>query len=437
MRKILLDIFIAVILCILLLVCLRIIASLSPFFQSNFGKDIYKILQSSIILFCLFTIGYKRIWEFKKLNKRSFWLAAIGALIFIIIYNFVSVHKNIVAYYNYFTGENFIAWPGKIYQNDPLLGYKPKASAKGAFLYNKIPSIPIRINEAGFRVPVFDDSLSKINNSTDLLFLGCSFTFGSAVKAEDAFPHIVAHQTNQHYINAGAGGYGLSQMYILSEMLIRKYKPSCIVLQYSPWLISRSLEEFAPSKGGYLLPTPYFSAESDSFKVQPPVFESTAASLEPAEDRKAYSGKFIKYYFEKGLVYFSREQWKLIIVRLQNLFSKRKRPTGNRSEAQLFAYRKIFELSAKHHVNMILLKINGQPFSEDFRKLIETNNVCIANADSLLYRRLGSASKEKYAKAYYHWGFNGNDSVLVDLHPNILAHKIISEAVLQCINKKF
>lgn len=321
-----------------------------------------------------------------------------------------------------------------MYAKDDTLGYRMIKNNRSSLVYNLLPTVPVRTDQEGFRIPDSIPTLTATEKSVDLLFLGCSFTFGSACKAENTFPYLIAAEKKMNYVNAAVGGYGVAQMYLQAKQLIPRFKPKYVIVQNSPWLIVRGISEFAPSRGGYLLPTPYFSDEGSSFQVESPIYHSSVERLFPAQDRKSYYGKFFKYYIEKGIPYFLREQIQIFFVRCKNILFLKKRPTRRVVEAEQFAYSEIFKIAKQYSVKVILLNLSNSPGSDKCRKLGDRgNNVVIANADSLLYQFLGTDSEIAYHKTFCHWSKSGKDSVFVDSHPNKLSHRLIAESILMHI----
>lgn len=436
MKKLLIDILVGITICLLLFISLSYFAKYTGLFKSDVNKTIYQTLQCFILLFCIIGIAYKRIWFVSDFKRGPSALSKIALFLFIFFtcFNFLSINKKIKAYYNSFNSDNFITWSDQVYLQDDSLGYKMKPNTNAFQIYSNMNPIPVVTNQDGFRVPGFFDTLSVLKTKTDLLFLGCSFTYGSACKAEDTFPYVVAKEKKLNYINAGVGGYGLAQMYLLSQKLIFTYKPKYVIIQYSPWLLERSVNEFAPTRGGYLLPAPYFAKKNNSLELQLPVFKSYVNTLNPLRDREIYHNDFIAYYFKKGIIYFTREQIQIILLRIKNLLSVKQRPAKEKAEVELFAYKEMFEKAKQNNSKIILCKIAGPQFSENFKTLLKEYNVSLADAKSLLYSNLGSDSEEKYKIKYNHWGHKGNDSVFIDGHPNTLAHKIIASSILKEIN---
>jgi len=127
----------------------------------------------------------------------------------------------------------------------------------------------MRYDKDGFRIPV-EGNTTLSNPHPLVLTLGGSFTYGDATYAEDTYPHLIARYLGGTTRNAGRCGYGISQMMILAKRLVPTHKPDYLIVQYSPWLIDRARNPFAPTHFGKT-PTPFFYGK-DELEVHPPVF---------------------------------------------------------------------------------------------------------------------------------------------------------------------
>jgi hypothetical protein len=179
LKKILIDIIIATIICLFLLFSLGYFAKFTGLFNSDFNKTIYQLLQSSILFFVIIGITYKRIWNISDLKKNTsaIYIWTLFLITFFICYNVLSINKKLKAYYTYFNSENFIAWDKQVFQLDDTLGYKMIPNTDAFQIYSYMNPIPTKINAKGFRVPAYFDSLSELKPEVDVLFLGCSPDF--------------------------------------------------------------------------------------------------------------------------------------------------------------------------------------------------------------------------------------------------------------------
>lgn len=393
-----------------------------------------KLLYTIAISFCVTAFFYNRIWSKLIFRKpvQLFFFVAFQICLFFVFFQLVSIHKNIKDYYEYFASENFKSWEGNTYTSDTLLGYKLSHDQLSSFVYIGDNKIPVKTDKDGFRIPADLGLLTYNEKPIELLFLGCSFTFGAACKAEDGFPYLVAKAKEMNYVNAGVGGYGLSQMLILAEELIPRYRPKYVIVQRSHWLIERSMSEFAPTRGGYHIPVPYFADSANSFRVEKPIYQSSIGTLFPITDRELYKGRFLTYYFTKGFPYFGKEQLKIIKSRLKNVLGIKPKPTKLKYEAELFAYEKMSAIAKAYNVKVIVVSVNS--FSNHINPFFTTSKYLIANADSTLNSKLNKPlNKDDYFKLFGHWTNINGAETMFDSHPNARAHSLIAETILSKI----
>lgn len=435
MKRFFLDALLSLLICAVLLFVWQAIASATGYFIPLEKRDAYKIGQAIIIVFCISVLGYKRLWSKKTVTKplHAFVFLVAHTLLFYCVFHLVSIHKNTVAYYRYFTDNNFKSWKGKMYMRDSLLGYRLAPLLSSQMVYSQMPAMNVFTNSGGFRISENEQKEQLTTQQTDILFLGCSFTFGSACNAEETFPYIVSQEKQYRYINAGVEGYGLAQMIIAAKEILPKYRPSVVVLQYSPWLAYRSTFQFAPSHGGYLLPVPYFSKQKRSYQIEYPIYRSSVEQLFPEQDRQQFRGHFLKYYFQKGFLYYAGEQLKIIKHQLRYISGNAEWPTRNIKEAEAYGYTELFQLIESYNARIVVLKLNNGPVQSSEDATLHHPNLLIADADSLMVGELDTINSNSYNRKFGHWAKKGRDSVMVDSHPNKLAHKIIAEAIIKAL----
>lgn len=437
MRKKLLEFFITCLILTGLLKGLKYLALSTGYFDKTQNVTLYVSLQTFVFIFCILGVTYKRLWQAKNLKRPvsfSLFIVAISALFFF-LYNLVSVHRNLLAYYRYVNSSNFISWGSNIYKYDSLSGYALKSNLNSFLFYTEKGKVAVYTDSNGFRISGFPENNSGTLTGVDYLFLGCSFTFGSACSAENSFPYLISKQNEKKYINAGVGGYGLAQMVLLAKELIPKFRPKYVIVQRSPWLVERSLQKFAPSRGGYLIPTPYFSESNDTINIEPPLFAVDMKTLNPYDDYKNYKQRFFRYYFEKGLPFFLNQQLKLIYGDAKLFFRIKKTQSPSSEKSERLAYNLIAQIAKMNKAKIVLLNIHNGPFLFKNDIIMKTSEYTVANADSLLLNRLENNFEKNYYKKYAHWAVINNDSILIDLHPNEKAHKIIADAILSALNK--
>ena len=70
-----------------------------------------------------------------------------------------------------------------LYTSDDTLGFKPIPNSSGELILCAGDTVPIRFDDYGFRMPNAGTSSPFTPDSVDVLYLGCSFTFGYGCRA--------------------------------------------------------------------------------------------------------------------------------------------------------------------------------------------------------------------------------------------------------------
>ncbi|KUG24438.1 hypothetical protein ASZ90_005768 [hydrocarbon metagenome] len=388
------------------------------------------------LLFLFISISYKYFWSFRTFkNKQSiikFLLIAFISFLFL-LYSANLVFRAHEAY-KYLMSENRAGVEGVEYQADDILGFKPVPNAKVFETYITGDRIPIAYDSNGFRIPLSGESKINESNKTGLLFLGCSFTFGAGCYAEETFPYIVAKETNRSYINAGISSYGLAHMLILAEKLIPKYKPDYVIVQYSPWLVSRSVNMFAPVNF-FSLPVPYFAERNNSIVLEFPVYNSYFKYFEAQQIKSLYKGKFLKFLFTEAVVFSFYEMWSYLKTQFLLITGQHLRPATNLREVERYTYNIIKTITEKNGATLIILNLGDIEYSKFSHSLFPDENVHFAEADSFLNDFLKTSHSKDYYTEFCHWKPSGKDNIIIDYHPNSKAHRLIANSIIEEINK--
>jgi len=210
----------------------------------------------------------------KKIFLFSFLMTLFVVFVILSAYFILSVGGRSYKLYSLIKSPEGRGWEGIVHEADPLLGYRPVPLAQG---FEVLPDgknvMRVVFNENGCRVPHenYGREPERKSSSPTLLFLGCSFTFGSACPAEDTFPFLLAERIGGTAFNAGVISYGFPQMIIRARHLIPEIKPTFVVLQSSPWLIFRGNSMYRPTRYGNV-PVPYFTKDDNGYKIVPPVY---------------------------------------------------------------------------------------------------------------------------------------------------------------------
>ena len=352
-------------------------------------------------------------------------LCLIPVITIVLIYFGYTVYQSIQLYS--YIKSNQRGWIGNVMKTDAELGFAPIPNARGAEIFPVGPDVPFYFDKDGFRSPI-EKSTAASNQKPVVLVLGCSFTYGAAVDAEDAYPYLLGQSLGGIAKNAGCSSCGLSQMLILARRLIPTHKPDYVVLQYSPWLVTRALDPFAPSYFGKA-PTAYFY-EDDGVALHPPVFLTKLMDLPIDRYRNSSEGvmDFFSLLWNVGLPLLIHDDFHMSRYLLQRAFGRIPKPATNDSNVIRYVYEEIATLARKENAQLVITVI-GENYNpvEVPRHLFPADSI-IVDAHSALREGLPVANEDNYKKNYAHW--RGSPPVIVDHHPNEKAHTIIAEAIL-------
>lgn len=326
-----------------------------------------------------------------------------------------------------------------LYASDDSLGFKPIPNSSGILALYEGDTVPIRFDGNGFRIPYARELSENVSDSVDILFLGCSFTFGYGCLAEDTYPYLISESLGMSYINASVSAYGLSQMYLLAKRLIPLYKPRFVVFQRSSWLPYRGLSPFNRVDQG-LLTVPYFSDSGESPVLQYPIERSLVFDLVDAKENGEFNHGFLRFLFGFAFSHIVKEHYLYLSTMARLLANPELRPAKDVAKVEQAVYQRMTDIAIANSVFPIVLNV-GFRWNDAPELLLQGEGLwpLTINADSLLVEQLGiglnqNPSPEEYDliydKAYSHWRVNGKDSTLIDTHPNEAAHRLISKLIL-------
>jgi hypothetical protein len=318
-------------------------------------------------------------------------------------------------------------WVGHVYEAEPELGFHLVPGARGSETFPIGPDVAACVDADGFRVPA-DARATTTRVRPLVLALGCSYTYGAACEAQEIFPYLVAQRLHGSCVNAGCSSYGLAQMLILARRLIPLYRPDYVLFQHSPWLAERSRTRFAPVFFGSLS-IPCFDADSGGVKLCPPAFHPIVFDL-PVE-RYLHSPPgvldFLSFELRVGIPLIFHDDVERCLLR-------RREPPLHPPSSEVIAesvHAEVAALCAKHGARLVLVAVGKScqpvPIEDSAAKL----GCLVVDAEAALCARLPDMDKGTYLLRYGRWG--GDPPVLVDAHPNPLAHSIIAQAILEAI----
>ena len=323
-------------------------------------------------------------------------------------------------------------WRGSIYRSDAELGLAPIPGARADEVLEPLPDVPSRIGSRGFRIPLDAADPEPLVRPL-FLALGCSITFGSCVRAEEAFAHRVARRLGGTCLNAGLCSGGVAQQLQLARRLIPEYAPDYVLLQCSIWLIERSQKQYASSFAGRI-PIPYFVASPTGLRIQAPVFEPEVFDL-PIDGYRSTDrglGDFLGFLGGVGIPLLAHDDvlgaWTSLRGALGDL-----PPVASAEEIEASVYPEIAKLCADHGARLVVVVIENRWELWSEPDSIRALGLPIAWGTKRMRDQLSEQSPRAYKLAYLHVA--GEPPDLIDPHPNARAHAVIAEEIVDVLQR--
>lgn len=430
LKKTIQDVLIISVLCVIMYIIFKIIFTVLLKYAHYSNAMLRLFIYGLIITLWAYALSYKKLWTLDSLKgglRATFFYTGMIAMIFLVM-GCIKKTGEINTFYKYIMSDKKErGWRGVVHVADDSLGFRPIPGARGFHIFPIGDSIPMCYDSRGFRAPLAADTLCTPDKPVDILFLGCSCTYGDACYVEETFPYKVAKEAHLNYINAGVCSYGLSHMYLLAQKLIPKYKPKYVVIQYSPWLGTRGTSVYAPSYLG-LIPNPYFTYNNNTVGLELPAFKSDVFAIDKVALREQYKGHYWKFFFGYGMPFVAKETVSDIKTKIDLFFHPAKKPATDLAAVENYAYNEIIKITNANGGKAIILKY-GDDANTTFKGY---PNAAFANADSSLITYL--KAENKTSDIFKHWRkTTATDSVIVDGHPNFLAHNIITQTIISQI----
>jgi hypothetical protein len=395
---------------------------------------IFDYLVKSILFFLILVdIFYKRFFDFHS--------SKYTVIAFVLLPLLVSLHVShrlieLDKFYFYSKSppkEN----SGNLWQFDDKLGHRAIANSKGSYDFyvrdSKKVETPVFFDSLGYRtVP---DPLKIDSDKTDL-YLGCSFTFGDYVNAEETYPYLTSKILNHGYINAGASAYGLAQMYQRAFELIPKKKFTYVFIQLSPWLADRAMEFNGPTFFGYR-PFPYFSDFQGGFILNYPAYKTSMYEGIKHNWRGTGFSYLDKLHFSitDGFGIEILDYYSYVFATIKGKLGLIQQPTSNKKQLERYFYDQLIDLSKSNSAIPVILKLGYE--SRDSNELISylSGKAIVVDLDEDLNKLSKNRHDlfKKYFELYYP---QGQDQIWFDGHPNPVAHRLFSNKIIESLNSK-
>ena len=100
------------------------------------------------------------------------------------------------------------------------------------------------------------------------------------------------------------------------------------------------------------------------------------------------------------------------------------------------AFYAAFQSLCQQNNSTMVVLVLGHPYpTQDalYKRLLADERIIVVNADEALWSHLNPKTQENYDKTYKHWSELNGQPIMVDEHPNALAHRIIAEEIARVV----
>ncbi len=169
-------------------------------------------------------------------------LINLSLSVFSFIFTFVLLECAARVYKKEYHWRNFLEEKWNLFrsaypvQYDTLLGWIPKEHFSG---YQNVWETQVTLNEHGIRSNGMTNIPDEFMDSSPVLVVGDSFTFGDQVSDHETWPAILERLIRKRVINAGVFGYGIDQSFLRAEKLSEIYQPEILIFSFIPDDIKR------------------------------------------------------------------------------------------------------------------------------------------------------------------------------------------------------
>jgi hypothetical protein len=243
-------------------------------------------------------------------------------------------------------------------------------------------------------------------------------------------------------MNAAVAGYGLAQVLLRAREVIPRHKPDYALIQYSPWVVARSLDYTSTPEAYGRTPRPYFALSPEGkIIVAPPAFATNYFDLHmsPYVEQPTSIREFTAFLWHVGLPLWTFSDAEASIFTLRRSAGALPPLAPGSGELIASVYGEMAEGCRRNGTRMIIVVLGagGLPPEEmprdHLQALREIKDAVFVDAYGALYGRLEDKTPEEYERAFEIWGCT--PARLIDRHPNPAAHAVIAETIVQAIRE--
>ncbi len=400
--------------------------------RPNMDHKVYFIGMTLLTFILLCSLGYKRLFSFKKpVDLLFFAFFAFSASIFIglrlrditVLYDYEFVHGN----------RNRLSWD--VHYFDKRNNWRAKPNSHGFFEYGIGDSIQGRI-------PIYYDSLGsrtvsdelRVDSDTMDLFIGCSFTHGAYIRAEEGFPYLVTRRLGHSLMNIGMSSYGMAQMMDRLDSALSERRFKYVFIQMSDWLSQRSMQLNGLYNKSYP-PVTYFTGGKGDYSIAPIAYRHPdyGGLRSWAGMKRTYSNR-LHFMRTKGFQVEVVSYLRYKVAQIKSHLGIVPKPASDKLDLEKYFYDRVIENVRKAGAIPVLYKIYWRDKDvEPLRRYLEDKAIyadCDRIEDSVTARNLRS-DKKYFWISHLHKG----QKIYYDNHPNATANALFAENILKALGR--
>lgn len=248
-----------------------------------------------------------------------------------------------------------IRWPRGAFEYSSLMGYEMSPGFSSKMLDG---TFSISSHVFGYRIPISTDQIAL--EPGGVMSIGCSFTYGDSVEAEQTFTWLLANKLGLPAYNYGLCSSSYATMIMRLKLLKEKnilpeLKPRILILGAGNWLVDRSLSPFIPSGSNIAMVFPYIIKKHGCLQIHSPpdffslrhIFFLESKSL-PSVSKSWGDIKYFACFCNMALLVpriFLLNVWKIMF----------RRPDINSSELYDFVIGEIKRIIAPYGTQFVIL----------------------------------------------------------------------------------
>jgi hypothetical protein len=299
----------------------------------------------------------------KYLNSKSLkYLVYLVIVTFVILVAFntiltLKIHKQLAR-----IGSKHGRWPVGAYIYDPNIGFDFAAGISGPIGNG---TFYVKSHQMGYRIGKDTDQVSW--QPGGLLSLGCSFTYGDEVEADQTFTELAAEGLNIPAYNYGICSFSYTHAILKAQKLkdqgiLSQLQPKYVVLGCWSGLPDRSKSPFPPLASGNIpLPAAYLTKDGNAVKVQYPMNIQGLFDLIESYRHDGTSLTFKRF----AKIFFSAPKYFFLYMKNQSVAGKLKAGTFNKSlseyEVYDFYFSAIERIFKEYNSKIIVLFMPNKP----------------------------------------------------------------------------